>query len=113
MGKYDKKTAPRGEEAAPRIGEESSPRESQPQLSAPIVPDNPELDEIAAWLKTVRFRKKGVGGLDPDDVWRKIDELNRMYEMALAAERSRYNVLLHNILRKTRKTPPEGSHGKK
>lgn len=38
------------------------------------------LDEIAQWLKSVKFRRKAFGGVDETDVWKKIDELNRMYE---------------------------------
>ena len=55
---------------------------------------NHEQKKIADWLKTVRFRKKFVGGIDEQDVWSKIEQLNEMYEKALSAERARYDALL-------------------
>ena len=50
--------------------------------------------QINQWLKTVRFRKQLFGGLNEQDVWKKIEELNDMYGEALMAERIRYDVLL-------------------
>jgi len=50
--------------------------------------------EIVQWLKEVKFRKKLLGGVDEDDVLKKFDELNRLYEKALLCERERYNILL-------------------
>lgn len=88
MGKYDKKSVSRG-------GSEAAPRESRPISSK--LPDNPELAEIGTWLETVRFRKKAVGGVDPADVWKKIEELNGLYEKALLAERVRYNLLIRQL----------------
>lgn len=55
---------------------------------------NHEQKKIADWLKTVRFRKQFIGGVDEQDVWAKIEELNEMYEKALSAERARYDALL-------------------
>ena len=55
---------------------------------------NHEQKKIADWLKTVHFRKKFVGGIDEQDVWSKIEQLNEMYEKALSAERARYDALL-------------------
>ena len=55
---------------------------------------NHEHKNIADWLKTVRFRKKFFGGVDEQDVWAKIEQLNEMYDRALSAERARYNALL-------------------
>lgn len=49
---------------------------------------------IAKWLKEVRFRKKLFGGVNEQEVWKKIEKLNEMYEAALNAERLRYDVLL-------------------
>lgn len=50
--------------------------------------------QIAEWLKKVRFRKQLFGGVSEADVWKKLDELNRLYDAALAAERIRYETLL-------------------
>lgn len=53
-----------------------------------------EQKRIRKWLKQVRFRKTVFGGVDEADVWKKIAELNALYETALAAERARYDALL-------------------
>jgi len=55
---------------------------------------NREELEIIKWLKEVRFRKQLFGGVNEQDVWKKIEKLNEMYEAALKAERIRYDVLL-------------------
>ncbi|MDR7871446.1 MAG: hypothetical protein RIN55_11335 [Tissierellaceae bacterium] len=52
------------------------------------------IKKIADWLEKVCFRKNFFGGVDEQDVWKKIDELNSMYEAALEAERVRYNTLI-------------------
>lgn len=55
---------------------------------------NHEQEGIQRWLKQVRFKKTLLGGVDEADVWKKIAELNEMYEAALSAERARYDALL-------------------
>lgn len=55
---------------------------------------NHEQKKIAEWMKTVRFRRQFIGGVSEQDVWEKIEQLNKMYEMALSAERARYDALL-------------------
>lgn len=50
--------------------------------------------EINEWLKNVKFHKSLLGGVNEQDVWKKIQHLNEMYEVALKAERIRYDVLL-------------------
>ena len=55
---------------------------------------NAEHDKLLAWFQTVRFRKKMFGGVDEVSLWRKLEELNRLYESALTAERARYDALL-------------------
>lgn len=55
---------------------------------------NHEQERIRKWLKQVRFRKAFFGGVDEADVWKKIAELNSMYESGLSAERARYDALL-------------------
>lgn len=57
-------------------------------------PLNHEQERIRDWLKKVRFRKTVVGGVSEADVWKKIGELNELYEAALSAERARYDALL-------------------
>lgn len=50
--------------------------------------------EICGWLKNMKFRRKFIGGVDEDDVVRKMAELNALYEKALLEERARYEALL-------------------
>ena len=57
-------------------------------------PLNSEQQNIVEWLKKVRFRKQLFGGISEQDVWKKIDELNKLYDAALAAERIRYETLI-------------------
>lgn len=57
-----------------------------------------EQKRIRQWLKQVRFRKRLFGGVDERDVWKKIGELNDMYNAALVAERARYDALLEQHL---------------
>lgn len=52
-----------------------------------------EQRRIAHWLKQVKFRKS-LFGVSERDVWKKISELNDMYNAALIAERARYDALL-------------------
>lgn len=51
-------------------------------------------EDIEKWLNQVRFKKTVFGGVQESDVWKKIAELNTMYEQALTAERVRYDTLL-------------------
>ncbi len=57
-------------------------------------PRGAEQERIAEWLRQVRFRPVLFGGVEESDVWKKISELNAMYETALVAERARYDALL-------------------
>lgn len=55
---------------------------------------NSEQQKIVEWLKRMRLKKQLLGGVSESDVWKKIDELNKLYETALTAERIRYETLL-------------------
>ncbi len=57
-------------------------------------PLNHEQERIQKWLKQVHFKKSLFGGVDEADLWKKIAELNSLYEAALSAERARYDALL-------------------
>lgn len=57
-------------------------------------PLNHEHKRIRKWLKQVRFKKSLFGGVNEADVWKKIAELNTLYEAALSAERARFDALL-------------------
>ena len=50
--------------------------------------------EIVRWIQTLKFKKRMFGGVDEDDVLKKIGELNSLYETALLNERARYDALL-------------------
>ena len=50
--------------------------------------------EIIDCLQNVKFQKKLIGGVNEQDVWKKIHQLNEKFEAALKAERVRYDVLL-------------------
>ena len=64
-------------------------------------PDRPPLSreqlKIARWLKKLKFHKKLFGGIPEQEVWKRMSELNAMYEVALAAERARCDALIEQI----------------
>ena len=74
--------------------------------------DNPELEAIAQWLSTVKFRRRILGGVDAVDVWEKIGELNALYQKALTAERVRCYLVLRQLRRRPGEAQPEESNGK-
>ena len=61
------------------------------------MPDNSSLSreerEIYEWLQNTTFQKSFFGGVDESDVWKKIQELNQLYEKALIVEKKRYETL--------------------
>ena len=63
----------------------------EPQTGAAL---NHEQARIQTWLKQVRFKRTLLGGVDEADQWKKLAELNSLYEAALSAERARYDALL-------------------
>lgn len=80
-------------ESASKSGSPRKEMQRSPVESDGTVYGN-EQQRIKKWMKQVRFRKALLGGVDEADVWKKIGELNGLYEAALAAERTRYDVLL-------------------
>lgn len=60
-----------------------------------------ERQDIAEWLKGVKFRTKLFAGVDEVDVWKKIGQLNRLYDKALLAERARYDALIRQYKEKS------------
>lgn len=91
MGKYDKKSASRGAKNGPREPERD------PELPLQLQ-TNSEYRKIASWLLKVKFKPKFFGGVDPLDVWEKIEELNKMYEAALMAERVRCDMVIERVM---------------
>ena len=58
---------------------------------------NQEFEQkTAEWLKKIHFKKKLFGGVSETDVWKRIGELNSMYEAALAEEITRYDTLIEH-----------------
>ena len=47
------------------------------------------MEEIAGWLKELKFRKKIIGGVDEANVWHKLDELQAQYQSAFDAQAER------------------------
>lgn len=48
-----------------------------------------ELEELRQWLSKVKFRRVPFGGVDEADVWKKLDELNSLYEKLLLIQQTR------------------------
>ena len=57
--------------------------------------------EILDWCNNTKFRKKILGGVDEEDVWKKIKDLIEMYEEELKYERARCAALMEYHSRKT------------
>lgn len=53
-----------------------------------------EQQKIARWLKKLKFHKGIFGGVRETEVWKRMNELNSLYEEALAAERARCDALI-------------------
>ena len=75
------------------------------------VPQYDQLDfhrsQIAKYLKKLRFKPR-LFGVDQADVWKKLEELNSLYETALLAERARYDALLEAVGAAGPRDPGEG-----
>ncbi len=85
--------------AAKQPKRDPKPRAQAEQTPAPALSE--EQQELVRWLKTVKFRKAIVGGVDEADLWKKLEQLNHLYEAALAAERARYNALMNAYVQST------------
>ncbi len=55
---------------------------------------NREQEKLRQWFQEVKFRKVLFGGVDEIQLWKKLEELNQIYETSLSAERARYDALL-------------------
>ena len=55
---------------------------------------NHEQEKLRQWFQEVKFRKVLFGGVDEVHLWKKLEELNQIYEISLSAERARYDALL-------------------
>ena len=83
--------------------------------SVPKENQNQGPEKIASWLKTLRFKKRLFGGADEADVWKKLNQLNQMYEQLLEEERLRYDLLLEERMKQFRQQtedqPESGTEG--
>lgn len=52
------------------------------------------MEDIAEVFKTLKFKKKIVGGVDEMDVWKKLDTLQREYRCAYEIQQERYEARL-------------------
>lgn len=55
---------------------------------------NREHENLLRWFGTVKFRKTLIGGVDEVQLWKKLEELDRLYDAAVRAERTRYDALI-------------------
>lgn len=69
-------------------------------------PLNHAQEAIGPWLKKVRFRRC-ILGVSEADVWKKIGELNALYEAALSAERARFDALLEESRKEKSHAEPD------
>ncbi|SFG07961.1 hypothetical protein [Oribacterium sp. WCC10] len=51
-------------------------------------------EDIAEFIKEMRFRKSLFGGVDEQSVWKKIEDLNNEYKSVFDAQETRYRTLL-------------------
>ena len=86
---------------APKAAKRAAPATSEParksgtgkEKSAPAARVSAERRDINAYLQKLKF-KKSIYGVDEQDIWKKLTELNKLYEAELRAERLRYDTLL-------------------
>lgn len=90
-GKFQSSTGKQTPKQVPKPKKNQVSCKPEPDVAEPL---NHEQARIQEWLKKARFRKVVLGGVDEADVWKKIGELNALYEAALSAERARYDALL-------------------
>ena len=81
-----------------RTGRRGKIRRSVPEMEESMETEscavNREHEKMIRWLQTVKFRRVLFGGIDEAQLWKKLEELDRLYEAALREERARYGALL-------------------
>lgn len=55
------------------------------------------IKKIADYLENLSFKKKIVFGLDETDVWKKIQELDSLYQEAMKIQAIRYEALIEAL----------------
>ena len=56
------------------------------------------MEDLAEFLKKLKFRRRFIGGVDEDDVWEKIGLLQREYQHVLDIEKAKQQALLDEKL---------------
>lgn len=52
------------------------------------------MQDVAEFLKAMKFQKKLLGGVSEADVWRRLELLDEQYRAVFEAQRIRYETLL-------------------
>ncbi len=52
------------------------------------------MQNIADALSTMKFRKKLLGGVDESDVWRQLENLQRLYQLVYDEQAAYYQALI-------------------
>lgn len=58
------------------------------------LPSSRTMEDVAHFIKKMKFRKKLFGGVDEADVWRQMEALHREYEAVFLAQRIRFEEAL-------------------
>ena len=65
----------------------AKPSEARPGVGEDTRPVNREHERLLEWFRTIRFKRTLIGGINEVQLWKKLAELNEIYEAALRAER--------------------------
>ncbi len=52
------------------------------------------MEDIAEMFRRLKFRKKLFGGVEEQDVWKKLDDIQKAYRSAYEAQAVRYETIL-------------------
>lgn len=80
------------EKKTAKKGSRNAQPERLPETNTKVL--NHEQEKLRQWFQEVKFRKVLFGGVDEIQLWKKLEELNQIYETSLSAERARYDALL-------------------
>lgn len=71
-----------------------------------------DMQEIAAFLKNLKFQKAFFGGVREADVWKKLELLDRKYRDAFEAQEIRFQALLEEREARIRELEQAGNADK-
>ena len=72
---------------------------------------NHEHEKLKEWFRTVRFRKVLFGGVDEIHLWKKLEELNQIYETSLSALIADHQKSCDAMIRKYKELAERGTTG--